>query len=26
LEGKDQLERIKLMSIYITRTPEYQLA
>ena len=26
LEGKIQLERIKLMSIYITRTPEYQLA
>jgi hypothetical protein len=26
LEGKIQLERIKMMSIYITRTPEYQLA
>jgi hypothetical protein len=26
LEGKSQAERIKTMSIYITRTPEYQLA
>jgi hypothetical protein len=26
LEGKSQEERIKIMSIYITRTPEYQLA
>ncbi len=26
LKGKAQIERIKIMSIYITRTPEYQLA